>query len=192
MLLGKGDNVLRVVLVLLAWSLAGMGSASQGYIEKAGTRMPIADSVAVMDEKLNRLSIYLLPTRLTKEEKRRITNTSALMVLMNKGSPDSRKWDGYPYAKLELQNRSSRFDSVDNLYGYALMLHGILQRNQANTVNGHFADQEILRGYRFDGQRVRFTFSGQRKAIETRWDLKVNAPLIKGERAETDTRRVAP
>lgn len=179
---GKG----RLGVALLLWALAGLGVASQGYIEKAGTRMPVVDSVAVVDERLNRLAIYLLPTRLTADEKRRIGKTNALVVLMNKGSPDRKKWGWYPYAKLELQYRSSGFDSEDNLYAYALLLQGIRQKNLANTINGHFADQERLQGYRFEGDRVQLGFSGHRQGVETRWDLEVNAPILERETEKTD------
>ncbi|MFP4610694.1 MAG: hypothetical protein ACLFQT_06690 [Thiohalophilus sp.] len=171
----------RVAVMLLAWSLAGGAVAAQGYIEKAGTRMPVADSVAVMDEQLNRLVIYLLPTRLTDDEKRRIGRGSALMVLMNKGSPDSGKWDWYPYATLELKHREPRFDSADNLYGYALMTYGIQHRNRTNTINGYFADQTGLQDYRFSGERIRFRFADRREGVETHWDLDVNAQIIERE-----------
>ena len=176
----------QVAAMLLAWSLAGGAVAAQGYIEKAGTRMPVVDSVALVDERLNRLTVYLLPTRLSAEEKRRIGKTNALVVLMNKSSPDRQKWGWYPYAKLELQYRTSGLDNEDNLYSYALLLQGVRQKNQANTINGHFADQERLQGYRFEGDRVLFRFSGHRKGVKTRWDLDVNVPIIERETAKID------
>ncbi|MFO8024919.1 hypothetical protein [Thiohalophilus sp.] len=171
---GKG----RLVTALLLWALAGAGLAAQGFVEKAGTRMPVVDSVAVLDERLDKLTIYLLPTRLSADEKRRIARGSALMVLMNKGSPDSSKWNWYPYATLELQYRGSRYESDQELYGYAVMTHAIVRQNQANTLNGHFAEEEILQGYRFDGDRIRFRFAGRSDLVETRWDLDIDAPIL--------------
>lgn len=179
---------MRVVLALLVGSFAGAGVAAQGFIDKAGARMPVVDSLAVVDERLDKLIIYLLPTRLSDDEKRRIGRGSALMVLMNKGSPDSRKWDGYPYATLELQYRGAGFASDQDLYSYALMIQGIHQQNRASTLNGHFAEQARLQGYRFDGERIRFRFTGRRELVETRWELDINAPIIESGDAESGAR----
>ncbi|MDZ7805466.1 hypothetical protein [Thiohalophilus sp.] len=185
MLLFKCGVMRRMVAMLLAWSLAGVGVAAQGYIEKGGVRMDVADSVAVLDKRLNDLTIYLLPTRLTEHEKRRIGKGHALLVLANKASPDDSKWNGYPYATLELHHRSRRFDSADDLYGYALMNYGIRKKNQVNTVNGYFTDKEVMRGYRFDDGRIQFTFSAQRQAFDTRWQLDVNAPIIRRKKEKS-------
>ena len=153
-------------------------SASQGYIEKEGTRLEIRDSFAVLDEQVGKLTIYLLPSRLSAAEKNRIKKNTALMVLMRKGSPDSNKWGWYPYAKLEMRNSPADFSSADVLYSYYLVVYGINKQNQTENLNGHFSEGEVLRGYRFDDDRVQFKFSGEQDYFDIRWQLDVDAPLL--------------
>lgn len=169
---------MRILLTLLALSFFGVCSASQGYIEKEGTRLEIKDSVAVLDEQVGKLTIYLLPSRLSAREKKRMKTGNAMVVLLTKPSPDNSKWGWYPYAALELRNTPADFSSAEDLPGYYLMVYGINKKNATDNLNGRFSGNEVLRNYRFDEDRVQFRFSGQQDYFNIRWQLDVNAPLL--------------
>ncbi|TDX99654.1 hypothetical protein [Thiohalophilus thiocyanatoxydans] len=169
---------MRILVTLLALVISGVCTASQGYIEKAGTRLEIKDSVAVLDEQVGKLTIYLLPSRLSAREKKRMKAGNAMMVLLTKSSPDNSKWGWYPYATLEMRNTPADFSSAEVLRSYYLMVYGINKKNATDNLNGRFSGNEVLRNYRFDEERVQFRFSGRQDYFDIRWQLEVNAPLL--------------
>jgi hypothetical protein len=166
------------MITLLAMAVFGTCAAGQGYIQKDGKRMEVRDSFAVLDKQLGKLTIYLLPSRLSVAEKQKIKNGSAIMVLLPKDSPDAGKWNWYPYAKLELKDARAKFTSANDLYSYYLMAYGINKQNYTDNLNGHFQGNETLRHYRLGSSRVEFDFSGRQKSMDLRWQLDVNAPLL--------------
>lgn len=170
--------MMRFFMTLLALVVSGVCVASQGYIEKEGTRMTIRDSVAVLDEQVGKLTVYLLPTRLSATEKAKIKQGNVLMVLLRKGSPDSDKWNWYPYARLELKDATTKFTSPDTFYGYYLMAYGLKQKNYTDNLNGYFQGDEVLRNYHLGSDRLEFEFSGGEKSMAIKWRLDVDAPLL--------------
>jgi len=170
---------MRILAALLIFLTTQICVAAQGFIEKDGTRMDVVDSFAVLDKAKGKLTIYLLPSRLSASEKRKVMGKSPFIVLVDKPSPDPKRWSWYPYAKLELSNKQGKFDSQRDLGGYYLMAYGVKKKNSTDNLNGNLKYDEsvVLDNYSFNGNRVSFQFKGKQDFFKIRWQLNVVADI---------------
>jgi hypothetical protein len=170
---------MRVLVALFIYLITQMCVAAQGFIEKNGTRMDVVDSFAVLDKVKGKLTIYLLPSRLSADEKQKVMGKNAFFVLVDKPSPDSKKWSWYPYAKLELSNKQGKFNSKNDIGGYYLMAYGVKKKNYTDNLNGNlkYDKSVVLDNYRRDGKRVSFQFRGKEDFFKIRWQLNIAAEI---------------
>lgn len=170
---------MRILASLVILLITQTGFAAQGYIEKDGVRMNVEDSFAVLDKAKGKLTIYFLPGKLSDEGKRNIKEKSAFFALVDKPSPDPDKWSWYPYAKLELSNRTGKFETKQDLGHYYLMAYGIKKKNYTDNLNGNLKhDNSVaIESYRFSGQGVSFHFSGKEDYFKIQWQLDVAAEI---------------
>ncbi|MGD8742695.1 MAG: hypothetical protein PVH46_04665 [Granulosicoccaceae bacterium] len=165
-------------IVLAALFVVGQARASDyGYIEKDGVRMPIRDIHALHDKKNGNIKIYLFPSRLGAQEKQALRNKDAFFVLVDKPSPDTRKWQWYPYAMLRLDSKNGKFASIDELKGYYLLAYGIQKKNATDNINEYGAFRKQLSSYALRGSRLQFSLAGQADYFKLSWKLDISGRL---------------
>ena len=170
---------MRILAVMLVLSLSELAFAAQGFIERDGSRMEVVDTFAVLDKADGKLSIYLLPSKVTDAEKTKIMSAGLYSSLGHKVSPDPTKWSWYPYARLVFSNNNSRFASRNDLGRYFLMAYGIKKKNSTQSLNGNikFDSNVVLDKYEFNGKRVRIQFRGKDDSLKIHWLLDITSEL---------------
>lgn len=168
----------RIYLCIGLLLLSGLVSAGQAYLEKEGVRMPIKDTLITYDKRLAKLTIYFFPSRLSAQDKQALAGSeSAFSVLWNKPSPDTKKWQWYPYAKLQLTGKNGKTDDLADIANYYLMAYGISEKNFTDNVNGFFAADDKPALFKKRGKRVELEYQGMSDYSKLRWDLNIRAQV---------------
>ena len=163
------------ILLLLVSELAFAG---QGYLEKEGSRMQVRDTLVTYDEKQSSLSIYLFPSRLSAQDKRAIVKGgSAFQVLWNKPSPDTKKWQWYPYAMLRLTGRNGTVNDLSDISNYYLMAYGISEKNFTDNVNGYFTPSDQPKLYKKRGSQVELKYQAMSDYSKLKWNLNIRSRI---------------
>lgn len=167
----KEIRILFGAVLVLACSPA---FADQGYIEKEGVRMPIQDTLVTYDAKLSSLSIYLFPSRLSAEDKQAILNgKDPFTLLWNRSSPDTKKWQWYPYGMLQLRSKHGNLDNLADISGYYLLAYGISKQNYTDNLNGYFHDSNIPSLYKKHGNKIDLKYQGESEFFKIKWNLDI-------------------
>lgn len=170
----KNSYLSCLCVVLLLVSKLAFGG--QGYLEKKGVRMPVRDTLIVYNKKQSSLSIYLFPSRLSAQDKRTIAKgDSAFSVLWNKPSPDTKRWQWYPYAMLRLTGKNGKANDLVDISNYYLMAYGISEKNFTDNVNGYFSGSDKPKLYKKRGSRVELKYQGMSDYSKLKWDLDIRA-----------------
>ena len=169
---------MRIVTVLFCLLFSSVVCAGQGYIEKDGVRMPIKSTLAVLDREKAKLSVYLLPSKLSRSEKADIKKgKTVFFIMMEKQSPNKKKWQWYPYAKLEFTGKKGKLVSRDDLNYYYIMAYGLNKKNHTDNINAHLSSSGKLDNFSLSRDRVRFNFSGKSDYSKIKWDLNINSRI---------------
>ena len=171
-----GMHYCRILILIFSLVFSSIAIAGQGYIEKNGIRMPIKDTLVVIDRTASTMHIYMFPSRLSSNDKRLITkNNSAIAVLWNKPSPDKKKWQWYPYAMLKLTGKNNKVNDVGDVSNYFLKAYAIEEKSFTDNVNGYFSAKDKPKSFKKRGSKVELKYSGINKYTKLKWNLSINA-----------------
>ncbi|MGD8999484.1 MAG: hypothetical protein PVF75_03645 [Granulosicoccaceae bacterium] len=170
-------NILMPIMLAALFMAGQVQAGGFGHIEKDGVRMPVRDIHVLHDKKKGNIEIYLFPSRLSAQEKQALKSKDAFFVVVDKPSPDTRKWQWYPYAMLRLDSKNGKFASIDELKGYYLMAYGIQKKNATDNINEYGTFRKQLSRYALRGGRLQFSLTGQAEYFKLSWKLDISGRL---------------
>lgn len=168
--------VRRSLILAMGLLISVQVNADQGFIEKNGVRMPVKDTLITYDKKQSQLSIFLFPSRLSSQEKQEIAKKNdTFSVLWKKPSPDTKKWQWYPYAMLRLTGKNGKVNDVADISHYYLLAYGIAEKHFTDNLNGYFSNRDKPDNYKKRGSNVELKYSGMEEFTKVKWNLNIRA-----------------
>lgn len=168
-------------LTLLLTGYAAVSSAqSLGTLTENGVAMDVKAAVGVLDTDGARLMLFLLPFQPTPEEIAKLQTDDSLWVL-DKPSPDAKKWKTCPFGKFRLDWRHAPQSVGDGKQASVyVMSNGVAAENSSSNISKLPGEVVAsLVGTVKAGQDVTVTSKGSETVGKTTlaWDLKLKAKV---------------
>lgn len=106
--------------------LGSQFSSVTGYIEGKHDVMPFKDSLTTYKRLDNEISILLFPQEVSTSDKRDLLGgKDPFIIFTPMSSPDSRKWEHYPYVKVEIDFKEQGYISANNIKSVTVVAHNV-------------------------------------------------------------------
>src|SRR5688572_18803786 len=168
-------------LTLLVTCSAAVSSAqSMGTLTENGVVMDVKAAVGVLDTDGARLTLFLLPFQPTAAEIAKLQTDDSLWVL-DKPSPDAKKWKTCPFGKFRLDWRHAPQSAGDGKKASVYVLsNGVAAENTSSNISKLPGEIDAsLVGAVKAGQDVTVTSKGSDTVGKTTvaWDLKLKSKV---------------
>lgn len=168
-----------------------------GFFKKNDIEMSIKDAYALWDKKINRLVIYIFPTKISVDEEKKINEQEAFFVIGGKRSPEENKWQWYPFARIILDFDSEGQVNKESLKTFYITMTGIEKQgwnenhrwpNNPNIYTNNTIEIDMAKGYPV------LKFSSKYKdhnkyPDDVYWDFNIITPLISSEKIDLSNRK---
>jgi hypothetical protein len=155
-----------------------------GSLSRDDVVVPVAEAHALWDAKERRLTILLVPTALSPEERARVEKGEAFFALSNKPSPDPAKWKRYPHAEFSLTFKEGAPTTRENvmllhLFAYSFKQEGMCDNYNASGTGAGERIQSLDLKLDASGGSVSIASDGDESYLDGRigWNLNVTVPV---------------
>ena len=162
---------------------AGSGgqAAYTGGLSKHQATMKIVDAYALWDKKMNRVVVYLLPSRLGAKQAARLNRQPAFLVLSHNDSPDQHKWSWYPYARVLLDFKHGASIDENSLKTFYVTMTGIEKKGWNDNHRWRHHPNRYVKSSiavrTVNGSRYLEFSSRRQKGTDLHWDFRIRTPL---------------
>lgn len=162
-----------LIALFITFSSIAETTGKYGLISKNQTKFPINDIVFRVDKSRNELAVFLSAAPLTEEVRQGFKQGESMgRLLFDKPSPDTNKWQWFPYAMIEMTFDGTAF-TTDKIKRFYFKGFGLEEANFTDNINGMPNDDFVFQHAKLDKDKLTLVSNGKVEQDNLFWQINI-------------------